>query len=52
MPLKSLWERIKAWQFDRKRVWHLSHLTDRELADLGIKRIDIAYLGDRAKTSG
>jgi uncharacterized protein YjiS (DUF1127 family) len=44
MSLKSLREKIKAWQRYRESVRELSRLSDRELADLGINRVDIEYV--------
>ena len=52
MWLKSLHEKIQAWQRYRQSVWSLSRLSDRELADVGIKRIDITYLDRRATIAG
>ena len=52
MWLKSLHEKIQAWQRYRQSVWSLSRLSDRELAGVGIKRIDITYLASRATIAG
>ena len=44
MTLKSLREKLKAWNRYRENVRELSRLSDRELADLGISRADIDFV--------
>jgi len=44
MSLKSLADKIKAWHRYRESVRELSRLSDRELADLGISRVDIEFV--------
>ena len=44
MSLKSLAEKFKIWQRNRESVRELSKLSDRELADLGINRVDIEFV--------
>ena len=44
MSLKLLAEKIKNWQRNRESVRELSRLSDRELADLGINRVDIEFV--------
>jgi uncharacterized protein YjiS (DUF1127 family) len=44
MSFKSLREKVKAWQRYRESVRELARLSDRELADLGINRVDIEYV--------
>lgn len=41
MSLKLISEKIKNWQRNREAVRELSKLSDRDLADLGIVRVDI-----------
>lgn len=44
MSLKLLAEKIRNWQRNRESVRELSKLSDRELADLGINRVDIEFV--------
>ena len=51
MSLKSLAQKVKNWQRNRESVRELSRMSDRELADLGISRAEIAIVvkgGQRA----
>ncbi len=41
MTLKIISEKIKNWQRTREAIRELSQLSDRDLADLGIRRADI-----------
>lgn len=40
-PLKTISDKLNAWRRYREAVRELSHLTDRELEDIGIRRGDI-----------
>jgi uncharacterized protein YjiS (DUF1127 family) len=42
MALKSFAETIKSWRRQRASIRELAQLTDRELADLGLHRSEIA----------
>ncbi len=44
MSLKSLAEKIKSWHRYRESVRELSRLSDRELTDLGITRVEIEFV--------
>lgn len=48
--MKTLANKIGAWRRYRHSLRELSRLTDRELADLGLNRYDIATVARR--TSG
>jgi uncharacterized protein YjiS (DUF1127 family) len=41
---KTITEKLAAWRRYRDAVKELSHLTDRELSDIGIRRGDIETL--------
>ena len=41
---KTIAEKLQAWRKYREAVRELSALTDRELADIGIRRGDIEYI--------
>ena len=41
--------RYKDWRSYRRTVNELSHLSNRELADLGINRADIPFVARRAR---
>ncbi len=40
-PLKVISERINTWRRQREAVRELSHFSDHELSDIGIRRCDI-----------
>ena len=42
--IKTISEKFSAWRRYRDAVRELSSLTDRELADIGINRFDIAAI--------
>jgi uncharacterized protein YjiS (DUF1127 family) len=44
MSFRTLREKVKAWHRYRESVRELARLSDRELADLGINRVDIEYV--------
>ena len=46
--LKSISEKLQAWRRYRDAVRELSQLSDRELADIGIRRGDIEYIVRRS----
>lgn len=43
-PIKTLTEKFNAWRRYRDAVRELSLLSDRDLADIGIRRGDIEYI--------
>lgn len=46
--LKTISEKLIAWRRYRDAVKELSHLTDRELDDMGIRRGDIEHVARRS----
>jgi len=50
-PLKTISEKLNAWRRYREAVRELSHLSDRELNDIGIRRGDIEYIVRRSVAS-
>ena len=48
MTIKSLTERILCWRRYRQSIRELSRLSDRELADLGINRLEISSIARRS----
>ena len=49
--LKTIAEKLQAWRKYREAVRELSALTDRELADIGIRRGDIEYIVRRTASA-
>ena len=45
--LKTISEKLQAWRRYRDAVRELSQLSDRELADIGVRRGDIADIARR-----
>ena len=48
VDLKTISEKLNAWRRYRGAVRELSQLTDRELADIGIRRGDIDDIARRS----
>ena len=48
VDLKTISEKLNAWRRYREAVRELSQLTDRELADIGIRRGDIDDIARRS----
>lgn len=48
VDLKTISEKLTAWRRYREAVRELSQLTDRELADIGIRRGDIDEIARRS----
>jgi uncharacterized protein YjiS (DUF1127 family) len=48
VDLKTISEKLTAWRRYRDAVRELSQLTDRELADIGIRRGDIDEIARRS----
>lgn len=44
MSFKSMIQKVRDWQRYRESVRELSKLSDRELSDLGITRVEIEYV--------
>jgi uncharacterized protein YjiS (DUF1127 family) len=51
-PLKILAERLSSWRRTRDAVRELSQLSDRELTDIGIARVDIPSIARAASIAG
>jgi uncharacterized protein YjiS (DUF1127 family) len=49
MTIRSITEKFAAWRRYRVSVRELSRLSDRELADLGIRRGDIEFVAREAR---
>ena len=50
-PLKTLALRMSGWRRYRDAVRELSQLTDRELSDIGIVRVDIPSIARAASSA-
>ena len=48
MTIRNLTERILSWRRYRQSIRELSRLSDRELADLGINRLEIASIARKS----
>jgi uncharacterized protein YjiS (DUF1127 family) len=47
-PIKSLGEKFNAWRRYRDAVRELTQLSDRDLADIGVRRGDIHFIARQA----
>jgi len=48
VDVKTISEKLNAWRRYREAVRELSQLTDRELADIGVRRGDIETIARRS----
>ena len=44
MNIKNIAQKLQDWRKQRSSIRELSRLSDRELADLGIRRSDIEFI--------
>ena len=52
VDLRTISEKLNAWRRYREAVRELSQLTDRELADIGIRRGDIEDIARLSASKG
>ena len=52
MTIRDFAQKVQDWRKQRASIRELSRLTDRELADLGIRRGDIEFVAKTGQRNG